>query len=47
MSYDHKITDLKFHLKGLVNSDICKQLIKFYEDNKHLTILERLAEAGS
>ena len=40
MSYDHKIVDQKYHLKGLINSDICKQLIKFYEDNKHLTILE-------
>ena len=40
MSYDHKIIDLKFHLKGLVNKDICSKLINFYEQNKHMAILE-------
>ena len=33
MSYDYKIIDQKFHLKGLINKDICNQLIQFYEDN--------------
>ena len=33
MSYDHKIVDQKYHLKGLINKDICNQLIQFYEDN--------------
>ena len=33
MSYDHKIIDQKFHLKGLINKDICNQLIQCYEDN--------------
>ena len=40
MSYDHKITDLKFHLKGLVNKDICSKLINFYEQNKHMAFPE-------
>ncbi len=33
MSYDHKIIDQKYHLKGLVDKSICNQLIQFYEDN--------------
>tara|TARA_R100001163_G_C4996900_1_gene147483 strand:+ start:216 stop:812 length:597 start_codon:yes stop_codon:yes gene_type:complete len=40
MSYDHKIIDQKFHLKGLVNSDVCNKLIKLYEDNKQSAIPE-------
>ena len=40
MSYNHKIIDLKYHLKGLINQDICNKLIKFYEDHKHMTIQE-------
>jgi len=36
MSYDHKIIDLKFHLKGLINQDVCSELINFFEDNKHM-----------
>ena len=36
MSYNHKIIDQKFHLKGLINKTVCQQLIKFYEDNKHM-----------
>ena len=40
MSYDHKITDLKFHLKGLINQEVCSELINFFEDNKHMTITE-------
>lgn len=40
MSYDHKIIDQKYHLKGLVNPDVCNQLIKFYEDNKNLSLPE-------
>tara|TARA_R100000697_G_C5407878_1_gene187057 strand:- start:202 stop:786 length:585 start_codon:yes stop_codon:yes gene_type:complete len=41
MSYDHKIIDLKFHLKGLVNKDVCSKLINFFEDNKHMASHER------
>ena len=37
MSYDHKIVDQKYHLKGLINPDVCNKLIKFYEDNKNLS----------
>jgi hypothetical protein len=41
MSYDHKIIDLKFNLKGLVNQNVCSKLINFFEDNKHMTIPEK------
>jgi hypothetical protein len=41
MSFDNKITDLKFHLKGLVNQDVCSKLINFFEDNKHMTMSEK------
>ena len=41
MSDDHKITDLKYHLKGLVNKQTCKELIKFFEDHKHMTVTEK------
>lgn len=40
MSYDYKIIDQKYHLKGLINKDICDKLIKFYEDHKHMAIPE-------
>ena len=40
MTYDHKIINQKYHLKGLVSPDICNQLIKFYEDHKHMVIAE-------
>ena len=40
MSYDHKIIDQKYHLKGLINKDICNKLIKFYEDHKNMAIPE-------
>ena len=37
MSYDYKIIDQKYHLKGLINSNtFANQLIKFYEDHKHM-----------
>ncbi len=41
MSYDHKITELKYHLKGLINEDICNKLINFYEAHKHITLTEK------
>jgi hypothetical protein len=40
MSYDHKIIDQKYHLKGLVSEDICNKLIKFYEDHEYMSIPE-------
>ena len=41
MGYNHKIIDQKYHLKGLINKDICNQLIKFYEDHSSMAISER------
>jgi hypothetical protein len=41
MSYDHKIIDQKYHLKGLLNKEICNQLIQFYEDHTHMTNMEK------
>ena len=40
MSYDHKIIDQKYHLKGLINKDICNELIQFYEDNLQFVVKE-------
>ena len=40
MSYDHKIIDQKYHLKSLINKDVCNKLIKFYEDHKHMATPE-------
>tara|TARA_R100000664_G_C2689034_1_gene93900 strand:+ start:91 stop:687 length:597 start_codon:yes stop_codon:yes gene_type:complete len=40
MSYNHKIIDQKYHLKGLINKDICNKLIKFYEDHEHMATPE-------
>lgn len=34
--FNHKITDLKFHIDKLVPQDVCKYFINFYENNsKH------------
>jgi len=41
MSYDHKIFDLKYHVKGLMSKDVCRQLINFYEENKHMSSREQ------
>ena len=39
MSFNHKITDLKFHINKLVPKDVCKYFINFYENNsKHADI---------
>ena len=39
MSFNHKITDLKFHINKLVPKDVCKYFIDFYENNtKHAGI---------
>jgi|TARA_R100000406_G_scaffold74659_1_gene54966 hypothetical protein len=40
MSYDHKIIDQKYHMKGLITKDVCKQLIQFYEDKVHMATPE-------
>ena len=31
MSFDYKITDLKFHINKLVPKNVCDYLIDFYE----------------
>ena len=41
MSYDHKITDLKFHIDKLIPKFICDSFINFFEDNKESSGLER------
>lgn len=33
MTFDHKITDLKFHINKLVPESVCKNFINFYENN--------------
>jgi len=39
MSFNHKITDLKFHMNKLVPEDVCKYFINFYENNtKHASV---------
>ena len=40
MNYDHKIIDLKYHIKGLINKKTCNEFIKFYEANKNLATPE-------
>ena len=40
MSFNHKITDLKFHIDKLVPKDICKYFINFYEQNSDQAFLE-------
>ena len=33
MSFNNKITDLKFHVDNLIAKDICKYFINVYENN--------------
>jgi len=40
VSYNHKITDLKFHIDKLLSEDICKYFIEIYETNKDLATIE-------
>lgn len=40
MSFDYKITDLKFHIDGLVPKDLCKYFIDFYEKNNDYAFAE-------
>jgi hypothetical protein len=40
MSFDYKITDLKFHINKLVPQDVCKYFIDFYENNSENSTLE-------
>jgi|TARA_R110002020_G_scaffold205045_1_gene409505 hypothetical protein len=41
MSFDHKITDLKYRINSLVPKDVCNYFIKFYEDNIDYALLEQ------
>ncbi len=37
MSFDHKITDLKYRINGLVPKNICQKLIKTFEEYPELS----------
>ena len=32
MTYDHKISDLKYRINGLVPKNICQNLIEIFDD---------------
>jgi len=38
--FNHKITDLKFHIDKLVPKDVCKYFIDFYENNTEVSFPE-------
>ena len=40
MSFDAKISDLKFHIDGLVPKNLCEYFINFYENNIDYAISE-------
>ena len=40
MSFDVKISDLKFHINSLVPKDVCKYFINFYENNTNYVLPE-------
>jgi len=40
MSFDAKISDLKFHINSLVPKDVCKYFINFYENNTNYAFPE-------
>tara|TARA_X000001388_G_scaffold52304_1_gene38001 strand:- start:2 stop:589 length:588 start_codon:yes stop_codon:yes gene_type:complete len=40
MSFDVKISDLKFHIDGLVPKNLCEYFINFYENNIDYAIFE-------
>lgn len=40
MTFDHKITDLKFHINKLVPKEVCKYFINVYENNSKYEGLE-------
>ena len=40
MSYDHKISDLKYRINGLVSKNHCKQLIDIFEKYPELYLCE-------
>ena len=40
MSFDYKITDLKFHIDNLVPKNVCNYFINFYENNTQYATIE-------
>lgn len=40
MSFNHRITDLKFNINNLVSKDVCKYFIDFYENNSKYSLPE-------
>jgi len=40
MTFDYKITDLKFHIDKLVPKEVCKYFINIYENNSKYECLE-------
>jgi len=40
MSFDHKITDLKYRINGLVPKNVCQKLIKTFEKYSELSTIE-------
>jgi len=40
MSYDHKISDLKYRINGLVPKDVCKKIINIFEKYPDLSTTE-------
>lgn len=40
MSFDYKITDLKFHIDNLVPKNVCDYFINFYENNTQYATIE-------
>ena len=47
MSFDYKITDLKFHINKLVPKNVCDYLINFYEKNKEHALSEKSYKSKS
>ena len=40
MSYNHKISDLKYRINGLVPKDVCKKIINIFEKDPELNGVE-------
>ena len=40
MSFDHKISDLKYRINGLVPKNVCQKIINIFEKYPELHVLE-------
>ena len=40
MSYNYKISDLKFHINKLIPKNVCNYFIDFYENNSDFSLME-------